>query len=137
MVRNIFVYLWQNVTTMRTKFIEIRFSKTFFARLLNVQPSDIQYIMIKAETLCGPHFYPGLSVKGISQFYYDLYYGEFSRVTDNMEILRATVRRRGPYIVFTDARYPEASPVPAEASMDYADFYRTYLTKTANTLLAD
>lgn len=77
--------------------IELKFGKFFWSRLLHVDVKDISYgiLMVKYLELDTPdivsiiHKVPILKIKGISKYYYSIYWGRFFKPEDvNDEIIR-------------------------------------------------
>ena len=122
----------------KNKFVELEFTKKFFARLLMVEESEIEFVMFRKYTLADYLYYPAIKVNGIDSFYFRIETGQFERIREEDILLPAeiTMLSDSPFVRFSTSDKESGILHEIERSIEMADFRRTYLTRIANTFWA-
>jgi len=112
---------------MKKKAIKLSFNKEFFAKLLGIKKDALRYVFLVYKNDEDTIRKPAISVKGITEWVYDIEISKFIRLSTNHSTEKMQVKKTKDEVIFSNSEETQ--------HMQLTDFYRRYMTKVVNVCL--
>lgn len=113
---------------MKKERLQLEFSKKFFATFLNVRPEELRYVFLKYEDDEDCIYGPGIRVRGIDHWCFDIETSNFIRLGQHHSMVPAKIMKSRNEVVFKGSN-------GESFALKKINFYRHYMTKIVNDLL--
>ena len=114
---------------MMKNFLKVKFTKNFFAALLQTSAKKIHYGFLVYDEGERNSYYPALLIDDVKSYVFNIENDMLVRTNDNIRFEKAHIIKKRNKVVFKNAN--------AEVSVKLTSFYRHYMVRCVNTLLLD